>query len=109
MEDFTLDFVQTTSASGDNGSIIIKQILFLANAKHLLRDIPIQVLRAANQVAWPKEKQFFVNLSPVRRQIKSRLAKSYKIVQECIAAQDLETQAAKDDDASKTGASETEA
>ena len=89
LQDFTIQLVEAAASRGD-GSIIIKQILFVANAKHLLRDIPIQVLRAANRVAWPKEKKFFVNLSPVRRQIKSRLAKSYKIVNEYNMAKEAE-------------------
>ena len=71
LEDFTKAFVTTSE------DIIVRQVLFLANARHLLRDIDLAVLRKANQAAWPKEKQYYVNLSPVRRQIKKRLARSY--------------------------------
>lgn len=96
LADFTVDFVT------DNGSMVVRQVLFAANAKHLLRDIAVTVLRKANRVSWPKEKQYFVNLSPVRRQIKKRLGRSYNEVSEY----NEETQRTQGDDGSQDGGME---
>jgi hypothetical protein len=57
---------------------MIRQVLFLGVAKHLLRDVPLDTLRHANKKAFPELKKHFVNFSPVRRQIKKRLEKDYK-------------------------------
>jgi hypothetical protein len=77
LEDFTVDKVDEMLES-PQGYLMIRQVLFLVVAKHLLRDVPLDTLRHANKKAFPELKKHFVNFSPVRQQIKKRLEKDYK-------------------------------
>ena len=76
LDDFTVEVIKHFS-----GHLLVRQLLHLVEAKHLLRDIPGRALCLANKKAWP-DKKSFINLSPVRKQIKQRLTKEIQVFSE---------------------------